>query len=163
MEIPVKDTPARQLLARGMGGKDADTAAVADCMQLLRVSKLLLKFFYEQFTAQGISPGKYSVLCELLAAGQPLAPSALAGRIGVRRPTITGLLDGLEKQGWVARVADENDRRRQQIKLTASGERFLHKLLPQQYRLMASVITQLDNTERSRLRRILDKMETSLA
>jgi len=162
MEIPLKDTPSLKLLEQGLGGPDADPRAVADCMQLLRVAKRVLGYFYDHFTAHGISPGKYSVLCELLAADAPMAPSSLAERIGVSRPTITGLLDGLCTQELVARVPDPDDRRRMSVELTSAGRKFMRALLPVQFALMADVTGTLTETERRQLRRILTKLENRL-
>ncbi|MGE0625606.1 MAG: MarR family winged helix-turn-helix transcriptional regulator [Pseudomonadales bacterium] len=158
-DIPLKDTPSLKLLEQGFGGAEADSIGVADCMQLLRVSKRLLGYFYEHFANHEISPGKYSVLCELLATNSPMAPSALAERIGVRRPTVTGLLDGLCAQALVARVPDPNDRRRLSVELTAKGRRFMRTLLPVQFALMADVVGGLTDTERRQLRRTLASLE----
>jgi DNA-binding MarR family transcriptional regulator len=41
----------------------------------------------------------------------PLTPSALAGRAGLHPATITGILDRLERGGWVARHRDPSHRR----------------------------------------------------
>jgi DNA-binding MarR family transcriptional regulator len=41
----------------------------------------------------------------------PLSPSALARHAGLHPATITGLLDRLERGGWVARDRDPSDRR----------------------------------------------------
>jgi DNA-binding MarR family transcriptional regulator len=41
----------------------------------------------------------------------PLSPSVLARRAGVHPATITGILDRLERGGWVARDRDPTDRR----------------------------------------------------
>jgi DNA-binding MarR family transcriptional regulator len=41
----------------------------------------------------------------------PLNPSVLARRAGVHTATITGILDRLERGGWVARDRDPSDRR----------------------------------------------------
>jgi DNA-binding MarR family transcriptional regulator len=164
MEIPTRDTPSLQLIERGFGGEGVDRQAVADCMQLLRVSKRLLGFFYGRFVAAGISPGKYSVLCELLtlADGESLSPSALAGRIGVSRPTVTGLIDGLSRQGYVVRQPDPEDRRRIGIRLTGEGSAFVRALLPDQFRTMAQVIGVLDPLDRDRLRGMLATLEENL-
>ena len=159
MEIPTRDTPALALLERGLGGETADARAVADCMQLLRVCKQLLGFFLEEFTRQSISPGKYSVLCELLAEQAPVSPSRLAERLGVSRPTVTGIVDGLCRQGLTDRSFDGEDRRRIAVTLTPQGERFIRALLPEQYGIMAKVLGPLSDAERGQLRGILSKLE----
>ena len=41
----------------------------------------------------------------------PLSPSALARRAGLHPATMTGILDRLERGGWVARDRDPSDRR----------------------------------------------------
>lgn len=48
---------------------------------------------------------------DLIARHGPLSPSALARRAGLHPATITGILDRLERAGWVARDRDPADRR----------------------------------------------------
>ena len=46
----------------------------------------------------------------------PLSPSALARLAGLHPATMTGILDRLERGGWVARERDPSDRRAVQIR-----------------------------------------------
>jgi DNA-binding MarR family transcriptional regulator len=48
---------------------------------------------------------------ELITRHGPLSPSALARRAGLHPATLTGILDRLERAGWVARERDPSDRR----------------------------------------------------
>jgi DNA-binding MarR family transcriptional regulator len=48
---------------------------------------------------------------ELIARMGPVGPSALARAAGLHPATMTGVLDRLEKGGWVARDRDPTDRR----------------------------------------------------
>jgi DNA-binding MarR family transcriptional regulator len=48
---------------------------------------------------------------DLIARHGPLSPSALARRAGLHPATVTGILDRLERGGWVARERDPDDRR----------------------------------------------------
>jgi DNA-binding transcriptional ArsR family regulator len=47
----------------------------------------------------------------LIDSHGPLSPSALARRSGLHPATITGILDRLERGGWVTRERDPSDRR----------------------------------------------------
>src|SRR5215470_18590858 len=48
---------------------------------------------------------------DLISRLGPLSPSALARRAGLHPATITGILDRLERGGWVTRDRDQADRR----------------------------------------------------
>lgn len=48
---------------------------------------------------------------DILDTAGPLSPSALARRAGVHPATMTGILDRLERGGWIARERDPADRR----------------------------------------------------
>jgi DNA-binding MarR family transcriptional regulator len=48
---------------------------------------------------------------DLIARDGPLSPSALAERAGVHPATLTGILDRLERDGWVTRDRVASDRR----------------------------------------------------
>ncbi|MGH3342821.1 MAG: MarR family transcriptional regulator [Carbonactinosporaceae bacterium] len=48
---------------------------------------------------------------DLVARHGPLSPSALARRARLHPATVTGILDRLERGGWIARDRDPSDRR----------------------------------------------------
>jgi DNA-binding MarR family transcriptional regulator len=65
---------------------------------------------------------------DYLAQHGPASPSALARRVGVHRATMTGVIDRLERGGFIARERDENDRRAVVVsaRQDAIGEVFRH-------------------------------------
>jgi DNA-binding MarR family transcriptional regulator len=48
---------------------------------------------------------------DLISQVGPISPGALARRSGVHPATVTGIVDRLEKNGWIAREQDPSDRR----------------------------------------------------
>jgi len=65
---------------------------------------------------------------DYLAQHGPTSPSALARRVGVHPATMTGVVDRLERGGFITRQRDENDRRAVVVSARpdAIGEVFRH-------------------------------------
>jgi DNA-binding MarR family transcriptional regulator len=57
-----------------------------------------------------------------LADGKPRSVRELSGDTGTRATTLTGVLDRLERRGYLARELDPADRRSFRLRLTPSGE-----------------------------------------
>ena len=67
----------------------------------------------------GISLPQYRLLVSI--SGDPQRASELATRVGVSRPTLTSLVDGLEQAGLLRRVPVPTDRRGIQLVATNAG------------------------------------------
>ena len=90
-------------------------------------------------------------------------PSSLAEELGVKKATMTGLLDGLEKDNLVERVSDPRDRRKIGIRLTAGGRQLLDEMLPDYYRHMAKLTANLSENERQTMLSLLAKVNQKLS
>lgn len=69
----------------------------------------------------GLSLAKLGALRHLVLAAEPLTLSHLAERHCCGKSNVTQLVDRLEADGFVARVADPDDRRTIRATVTASG------------------------------------------
>lgn len=110
----------------------------------------------------GISEARLYVLGYLLDHDCPASHSDLAKASGVTKATITGLIDGLEREGLVRRVASPNDRRVSLIELTAAGKRNLNEILPGHLRRLSQLVGGLNKSERRTLTRLLQKLRAGL-
>ena len=63
----------------------------------------------EELAPYGITFRQMQVLCWLVYEG-PLTQVDLADRMMVEPPTLVRILDRMERDGWVRREADPNDR-----------------------------------------------------
>lgn len=84
----------------------------------------LLRRLREQDDALGISPPRLSALSVVVYAG-PIGIGALAAAEGVTAPTMSRLVDGLERDGLVTREPDPGDARGVLVRATARGSRTL--------------------------------------
>jgi DNA-binding MarR family transcriptional regulator len=94
------------------------------------ISRALFSAFLrgaEQWAKLDVTMPQMKVLMLLGLHGS--APvSSLAQQMNVSPPNVTGILDRLEQQGWVARTSDPHDRRIVRVVLTDEGQRFLDSL-----------------------------------
>ena len=85
----------------------------------IRLLARLARVAEQTCQATGISLPQYRLLVS--AAQGPQRASELASAVGVSRPTLTSLVDGLEQAGLVRRVPVASDRRGIQLELTEEG------------------------------------------
>src|SRR5712691_12575399 len=78
---------------------------------------------------EGLSPSQYNVLRILRAAGRGgLSCTEIGMRMVTRDSDLTRLTSGLERDGYVMRSADADDRRRSVNRITARGRALLRRL-----------------------------------
>src|SRR5438477_9938293 len=83
----------------------------ASIKQSLRALSIQLSLLNHQVGAHaGLNDVDLDCL-DLVARHGPLSPSALAQRAALHPATMTGILDRLERGGWIVRERDPSDRR----------------------------------------------------
>src|SRR6202521_4538457 len=88
-----------------------DASACYTFLQLLRTGDELLALDEQILSSYGTRHGRFNLLMMLLKYSDGEAtPAGLADKTGVTRATISGLLDGLEKDGLIQRRPDPQDR-----------------------------------------------------
>jgi DNA-binding MarR family transcriptional regulator len=105
-----------------------------------------------------LSYPKYEVLKHLHEAGEAVTLGALAEGQSCARSNITQLVDRLESDGLVRRVADPDDRRSIRAELTTLGEARALEGKVEMERLIASLEGRLDAAERAQLVSLLEKL-----
>jgi DNA-binding MarR family transcriptional regulator len=111
----------------------------------------------------GMSQGKFTVLMILNRnPDQGVNPSELADRAGVTRATMTGLLDGLEREKMITRQGDRIDRRRAVVRLSATAREFLDAMLPSYYVRLHELMGDLSEEDKSQLTDLLMKISQRL-
>jgi DNA-binding MarR family transcriptional regulator len=85
----------------------------------IRVLARLARVAEQACQSVGISLPQYRLLVSI--SGRPQRASELARRVGVSRPTLTSLVDGLEQGGLLRRAPVPHDRRGIQLVPTAAG------------------------------------------
>jgi len=84
---------------------------------------------------------------DLINRHGPLSPSALARRAGLHPATMTGILDRLERAGWVARDRDPSDRRAVVVRALRDRNAELLRLYSGMNTSMDQICADYDDTE----------------
>ena len=138
-------------------------SALKTCTELMRTGSDLLAAFESVSGQYGLSQGRLLVLIVMNRTPlEALYPSFLAEKLSVTRATMTGLLDGLENDNLIERVADTRDRRRIGVRLTPEGKQVLEELLPNYYQNMARLTAGLSENERQTMLTLLSKINRKL-
>lgn len=103
-------------------GAEAVVAPSHFTFSILHAAKLIEDRLETRLGEVGLSMAKHSALSRLQEAGEPLTLSELAERLSCVRSNITQLVDRLEADGLVRRVADPDDRRSVRAELTPLGK-----------------------------------------
>ncbi len=100
---------------------DGTEAEVPDTYLLIgQVVARVARHLQAALALQQLSLPQYRILV-LLSQGSRMSPAELADTLGVSRPTISSVIDGLVGRGFVDRQADPEDGRRQIIRFTRLG------------------------------------------
>lgn len=96
--------------------------AAQDVMwSLLRAAGAVEGRLEEALAEVGLSGAKLAALTQLVEAGEPISLGELAAQCACVRSNITQLVDRLESEKLVKRVADPQDRRSLRAAITALG------------------------------------------
>jgi len=84
---------------------------IAEAKQSLRELRIELAILNRRVGSRSeVKDADFDCL-DVIARHGPISPTTLARRIGVHLATMTGILDRLERGGWIVRVRDQRDRR----------------------------------------------------
>ena len=121
-------------------------------------AKALSRAFDDALAAVGGSTPTWLVL-QAVKATEVATQGELAAAIGIRQPTLTHHLDGLERAGLVTRSRDPGNRRVQRIAVTEAGEHLFLRLRRAAAAFEGRLHAGFDDDDVTTLRRLLAQLE----
>lgn len=109
-----------------------------------------------------LTPSRLSALATI-AAGEPLSVGELAKRMAVSTPTVSHIVDALDKLGLIDRLQDPNDRRICRLTASEAGTGLLEELTRRTTGRLAEHIHRLPPAQRSALEAALPALEALAA
>lgn len=162
--LQLKDLPDKAILEKFASRyPEVDINAVMQFLHLLGVASELSVGLDNFLRRYDLLQGRWWVLILLMREdGFISSPSKLAEQSGVSRATMTGLLDGLAREGLIQRVVDEKDKRQTQIKLTKKGQQKLDEVMPDYYQRLGQLMSVIDKEQGQALMDVLAKLKRNL-
>ena len=118
--------------------------------RLHSVAIRLLRRARREDATMGLPPAQASVLSVLVFGGARTL-SALADVEQVKAPTMTRIVDALERAGLAQRLPDADDRRKLSIAATTAGVRLIQQGRSRRVKALAQLLADLDRDERATL------------
>lgn len=150
--------PAR--MAARVEGLPVDDLGAA--LQLGTAVVAMLETLSRPLDDAGLSPARWRLLVALAAQagpdGEPIG--TLAGRLGVREPTMTATVDRAERDGLVARHRSPSDRRVVVVRLTERGAGTIDAMVPRVARRLSAFVAALGGPEE--VRATADRLSTAV-
>lgn len=106
----------------------------------------------------GLTPGQFSALATIDRLGG-VRPSELAEHEGVSAPTLSRILAGLERLGYLTRTEDPDDRRSYAVTTSPDGRRALAAIRRERTALLARGLAALDDGERAAIAAAIPPLE----
>ena len=127
----------------------------------LGTAKLHMHLMLRTLADSGTHPGQLMCL-RLLSVNDGVSQRDLADMLHVARPTVTKMLQGMEKSGLVERRPDQADQRLTRVYLTGAGRAAEKKTSVVAADYINATIATLPEADRRELARLLDKFGASI-
>ncbi|MEW9123257.1 MAG: MarR family transcriptional regulator [Thermotaleaceae bacterium] len=132
-------------------------------VELKKTSDILEEVHNRFFESYGISNTKFNVLVILYKGpSEGMILSEIGELMLVTKGNITGLIDRLEKQGYVKRIRDEIDRRKVTALMTEEGNLFTKQVIDDYREWTKKILLHLETEEKSLLIQLLKKLQNGI-
>jgi len=139
------------------------SATATECaMNLVFTADLLVKRISGLLQPFDLSPASGLVLSILADSESSLPPNKIADRLIISRATVTGLIDSLERRGYVRRIPHQSDRRMLLIELTDTGRQVAHAFRPIVHQHQKAWLEALSEKEQQQLIDSLQRLQVTL-
>ncbi len=130
--------------------------------ELIRTFGFLERVMQPYFARFGISGAQWGVLRTLHRAEQESLPGLrltdLGERLFIRPPSVTGVVDRLERAGLVARKGSPTDLRAKRVALTEQGRQLVERVLTVHQDQINGLMSGLSAREQGELHRLLHRL-----
>lgn len=116
----------------------------------------------DELSRHGITFRQFQVLGWLAHNGEELTQADLAAKMMIEPPTLVGLLDRMEQQGWITRRSFPGDRRKKIVQPAPAAEVVWETMVDAMLRVRARATSQLTPEQVDSLKEMLRTIHETL-
>jgi MarR family transcriptional regulator, 2-MHQ and catechol-resistance regulon repressor len=157
---PTDQVLAEQLSDQPLNAKNAAKQPFVPVMrELVRAYQAFESYTDENVRQLGLTSPQFDVIATL-GNTTGMTMNTLAEKTLVTKGTLTGIVDRLEKKGFVRREVPEGDRRCFVIVLTPEGEQLFEQVFPAQIAYIKERFDKLDSSDLEEILSALKKLRS---
>jgi MarR family transcriptional regulator for hemolysin len=130
---------------------------------VIRAARALQRALDDELARHGVTHQQWRVLVRVVAAGGGVCQAELARDLGVEPPTLAGILDRMERDGWIAREASDTDRRKKRVRLQPRAAAAWRRMAAAAQRVRARAVQGLGERRLVELRQTLERIRSNVA
>ena len=115
-----------------------------------KLDKALMKF--------DITAAQFSVIIQIHSSERPITASEISQRLGSDKPTISGIINRLEKKGIVVKVANPKDKRSSYLEIFKECNKLVDKMKTISDELTIDIFSIYSNEEAEKLTEMIYKL-----
>lgn len=138
------------------------TDALQLTIKLILCTRRWRSMMDENLRAIGQSAARFEALAAIMNSPSPTAQVDIARRLRIEGPTVTRMLDSLERDQLVQRSPDPQDRRTKQLRVTEDGEEALSQIFAITDAMRHKLLDGIDEEEIRTVTAFLDRLLSRL-
>ncbi|MGH9020577.1 MAG: MarR family winged helix-turn-helix transcriptional regulator, partial [Acidimicrobiales bacterium] len=112
---------------------------------------------------RGLTHAALNALAVIEGNAGPIPAGEMGARMHITSGSVTSLIDGLERLGFVTRLSDPDDRRRVLIDVTPNAQAVLDLVLPEVQQVCVALVDGMSNTRQRSLLSALTGLRSAIA
>ena len=164
--LPPNEEVQKKIFTKIKSENNQSDLSLLNCItEIIQFSTIVSNSFELHFSRYKLSqPGFLTIMLLYSDNENDWTAIRLAKELGVKPPTMTGILDTLEKNDFIERTPSKEDRRVIQVTLSKNGIKQLKKILPDHLQRISSAFQSFDENLQTKQQKvfstILDSLET---
>ncbi len=162
--LPPNEEVQKKIFTKIKSENNQSDLSLLNCItEIIQFSTIVSNSFELHFSRYKLSqPGFLTIMLLYSDNENDWTAIRLAKELGVKPPTMTGILDTLEKNDFIERTPSKEDRRVIQVTLSKNGIKQLKKILPDHLQRISSAFQSFDENFQNKQQKVFSMILDSL-